>query len=71
MLPDPKIVFLDEATGHIDEDTEGLVDMTVENEFKNVTVLAVAHRLRTISSFDRFIKIENGKATEIYRPQLP
>ncbi len=62
VLERKKIVFLDEATGHIDAETEKLVRCTVEKEFKTSTVLAVAHHLDTILDFDRFFKIENGKA---------
>ncbi len=70
-LPDPpKIVFLDEATGHIDEKTEKLVESTVEEQFGDCTVLAIAHRLDTISGFDRFVKLENGKAIEVSKHQV-
>ncbi len=70
MLPDPKSVFLDETTGHIDEETEKLVETTVENELKNITVIAIAHRLSSISGFDRFFKIEDGKVIEMPRSHV-
>ncbi len=65
MLKCNKIVFLDEITGFIDTKTENLIIETLEKEFKSCTILCIAHRLATIRNFDRFVKIEGGKAIEM------
>ncbi len=70
MLPDPKIIFLDEVTGHIDEDTENAIMEMVESEFKGITVLAISHRLKTLRDFDHFIRLDDGKAFDVPRDEI-
>lgn len=54
----PKILFLDEATSHLDIKTEKIVNDTIRN--MNITRVIIAHRLETIYSCDRVIGISNG-----------
>ncbi len=72
MLPDPKIVFLDEVTGHIDEETEKLVETIVENEFKNITVIAIVHRLSSISGFEdaKVIEMPSSHVSDIIKGEV-
>ncbi len=65
VLQSKKIVFLDEITGYVDSEMENLISKTLNEEFKTSTILCVAHRLATIRKFDRFVKIENGRAIEM------
>lgn len=55
------IVILDEATSALDNVTEGIVMKNVLEQIKHATVIAVAHRLTSISEFDRIIVFRNGK----------
>ena len=48
VLKKNKIVLLDEATANIDIVTEQKIQRLIEEEFKNATVLTIAHRLNTI-----------------------
>jgi len=41
----------------------------IKNEFKDATMITVAHRLNTIISSDRIMMLENGKNVEMGSPQ--
>lgn len=58
---DSDIVVLDEATSALDNVTEGIVMKNVLAQINHATVIAVAHRLSSISGFDRIIVFRNGK----------
>ena len=62
------ILLLDEATSSVDHTTEELVNKIVAEDFRESTVLAVAHRLSTIVGFDTVIVMEGGKAVEVGKP---
>lgn len=55
----PKILFLDEATSHLDVLKEKEINTMIKS--LNMTRIIIAHRLETIASADRVITIENGK----------
>ena len=63
-LANPDVVLLDEATSALDVETERLVQKAI-NQFKNKTVIAVAHRLSTIKDFDRIVVIDQHKIVEV------
>jgi ABC-type multidrug transport system fused ATPase/permease subunit len=60
----PEILFLDEATSHLDVESEQKIQDTLAKFFKNVTAVVIAHRLSTIKEMDRIIVIEGGKIIE-------
>ena len=61
---DPRILFLDEATAHIDSETEQLVQRALTALRGKVTVVAVAHRLSTVRDADRLIVLNHGRIAE-------
>ncbi|KAJ6584840.1 multidrug resistance-associated ABC transporter [Mycena capillaripes] len=63
-----KLLILDEATSAIDYQTDARIQLTLRNELKGVTVLAVAHRLQTIMDFDRIMVLEAGRIIEFVTP---
>lgn len=58
----PKILFLDEATSHLDVQKESIVNSAIRS--LSITRVIVAHRPQTIESADRIIRLENGKVVD-------
>jgi ATP-binding cassette subfamily B protein/ATP-binding cassette subfamily C protein/ATP-binding cassette subfamily B multidrug efflux pump len=60
----PRILFLDEATSHIDSETEQIVQIALNELRGKVTIIAIAHRLSTIRDADSIIVLNHGKIAE-------
>lgn len=60
----PDILFFDEATASLDNETEKAVMKSINALGKQKTMIIVAHRLTTLSDCDRVYKVENGKISE-------
>ena len=63
-LKDAPILILDEATSALDTQSEAEIQAALNDLVHNRTVVAVAHRLSTLSSFDRIIVLRNGRIVE-------
>ncbi|XP_008553088.1 multidrug resistance-associated protein 1 isoform X3 [Microplitis demolitor] len=70
LLRKTKILILDEATAAVDLETDDLIQQTIKEEFKDSTVLTIAHRLNTIVDSDRVIVLDKGVITEFDKPEV-
>lgn len=69
LLKKAKILVLDEATAAVDPETDDLIQTTIRKEFKNCTVLTIAHRLNTILDSDQIVVLADGKVVEKDSPK--
>jgi len=63
-----KIVIFDEATANIDVVSEQKIMELIRHEFKDATVLTIAHRLNTIINSDRICVLHYGRLKEYGKP---
>lgn len=63
-----KILILDEATSSVDYETDARIQNTIAEGFKDSTILCIAHRLRTILSYDRILVMDQGECAEFDTP---
>lgn len=59
-----RIIVLDEATSSVDSETDKLMQRVIREAFGGCTILAVAHRLDTVSDFDRIVLLAKGEVVE-------
>jgi ATP-binding cassette, subfamily B, bacterial len=64
LLKAPGIVILDEATAHLDSESEVAVQHALDAALSGRTSLVIAHRLSTIRSADRILVIADGRVAE-------
>ncbi len=64
ILKEAPILVLDEATSALDSEVEASIQIALERVMNNKTVLAIAHRLSTLSKMDRIIVMDNGCIVE-------
>lgn len=65
ILANPKIVIFDEATSHLDSESEKLIQEGFWKAAKNKTTLIIAHRLSTVMRADKIVVMEKGKIVEV------
>ncbi len=64
ILKDAPILVLDEATSALDSEVEASIQHALENIMGDKTVIAIAHRLSTLSRMDRIVVLDEGRIVE-------
>ena len=64
LLKDPAIVVLDEATAHLDTESERLVQAALKETLQGRTSLVIAHRLSTVVDADQIVVLDAGRIVE-------
>ena len=64
LLKDPSILVLDEATAHLDSQSEALIQHALDGAMRGRTSLVIAHRLSTILAADQILVLEHGEIVE-------
>lgn len=68
LVRDTRIVIMDEATASVDYKTDRNIQLTIQEEFKNKTLLCIAHRLQTIIGYDKICVVDGGRVVEFDSP---
>jgi ABC-type multidrug transport system fused ATPase/permease subunit len=63
-----RILLLDEATSSLDVDTEKRIWDIIQSEFRNHTIVHVAHRLDTLLASDLVVVMDKGEVVEVGKP---
>jgi ATP-binding cassette subfamily B protein len=64
ILKDPRILVLDEATSHLDSQSEALIQAALQPLLRGRTSVVIAHRLSTILAADKILVVEKGQIIE-------
>ena len=65
LLKDPTVVILDEATSHLDSESEVAIQAALDEILRDRTAIVIAHRLSTIVGADRIVVVDNGQIVEM------
>lgn len=64
LIHNPSILIMDEATSHIDTETESMIKKALEVVAKGRTMIIIAHRLSTVQNSDKIIVLDHGLKVE-------
>eukprot|EP00005_Dracoamoeba_jomungandri_P014183 CAMPEP_0174262580 /NCGR_PEP_ID=MMETSP0439-20130205/13739_1 /TAXON_ID=0 /ORGANISM="Stereomyxa ramosa, Strain Chinc5" /LENGTH=1412 /DNA_ID=CAMNT_0015347351 /DNA_START=291 /DNA_END=4529 /DNA_ORIENTATION=- len=69
LLKKSRVLVMDEATAAVDFETDALIQKTIQEEFSDITVFTIAHRIHTILYYDRVMVLDKGLIVEFDDPQ--
>jgi len=64
LLKEPRVVVLDEATAHLDSESEAAVQRALDTALTGRTSLVIAHRLSTIRNADQILVLDDGQIVQ-------
>ena len=64
LLARPRVVILDEATAHLDSESEAAVQAALAEALEGRTAIVIAHRLSTVRAADEIAVVEAGRVVE-------
>lgn len=64
ILKDPRVLILDEATSHLDSQSEALIQEAMQEVMRGRTSLVIAHRLSTVVGADRILVMDDGRLVD-------
>ncbi|MBA2697335.1 MAG: ABC transporter ATP-binding protein [Nocardioidaceae bacterium] len=64
LLKAPRIIVLDEATAHLDSESEQAVQQALDSALEGRTSLVIAHRLSTVRNADQILVVDDGRVVE-------
>ena len=64
LLKAPRVVILDEATAHLDSESEQAIQQAFQTALAGRTSLVIAHRISTVQSADQILVVQNGRIVE-------
>lgn len=64
LLKDPSIVILDEATSHLDSESESMIQRAFDEALRERTSIVIAHRLSTVVGADQILVVDAGRIVE-------
>eukprot|EP00388_Colpodella_angusta_P001710 GDKJ01005228.1.p1 GENE.GDKJ01005228.1~~GDKJ01005228.1.p1 ORF type:complete len:184 (+),score=14.35 GDKJ01005228.1:2-553(+) len=70
LLKKCKILLMDEATDSVDFESDAMIQRVIRTEFKDVTILTIAHRLATVIDSDKILMMDHGVVAEFDHPAL-
>ena len=63
-----KIILLDEATASVDYNSDFMIQKTIRTEFSDLTILTIAHRLKSVIDYDKILVLDAGEVVEYDHP---
>ena len=64
IMKDPQVLILDEATSHLDSQSEALIQEAMQGVMRGRTSLVIAHRLSTVIGADKILVMDSGRLVE-------
>lgn len=69
LLNPSRFLMLDEATAAVDVQTDKIIQSTIRKEFREKTIVTIAHRLDTVMDCDRILGLDHGEVKEFDAPE--